>query len=60
MVSNRFEGDPSLYVYASDLIRRWSQTFSGGLEKTQLDNEESGKKRSIEVVRCRSDLPYFR
>ena len=47
-------------MYASDPIRGWAQTFSGGLEETQLDNEGSGKKRGNEVVRCISDLPHLR
>ena len=59
-LSCRFEGDMPLYVYALNLIRRWSQTFSGGSEKTQTNNEGSGKERSNEVARCRGDLPHFR
>ena len=47
-------------MYASDPVRGWAQTFSGGLKKTQPDNEGSGKKISIEVVRCRSDLSHLR
>ena len=57
---SRFEGDPPLYVYAPDLIRRWSQTFSGGSKKTQSNNEGSVKERNIEVIRCRCNLPHFR
>ena len=60
MVSSRFERDLPLQVYAPDPIRRWAQTFSGGSEKTQPDNEGSGKKIGIEVVRCRSDLSHLR
>ena len=37
-------------MYAPYLIRRWSQTFSGGLEKTQFNNEGSGKERSLVQV----------
>ena len=44
-------------MYASDPIKGWAQTFSVGSEETQPDNEGSGKKRGIEVVRCMSDLP---
>ena len=47
-------------MYALDPIRGWAQTFSGGSEKTKPDNEGSGKKRSIEVVICRSDLSHLR
>ena len=47
-------------MYAPNPIRGWAQTFSGGSEKTQLDNERSGKKKGIEVVRCRSDLPHLK
>ena len=47
-------------MYASDPIRGWAQTFSGGSEETQPDIEGSGKKIGIEVVRCRSDLPYLK
>ena len=37
MVSSRFEEDPSLYVYASNLVRRRSQAFNGSDEsKTHL------------------------
>ena len=60
MVSNLFERDPPLHVHASDPIRGKAQTFSGGSEETQPDNEGSGKKRGIEVVRFRSDLPHLR
>ena len=60
MVSSQFEGDPSLHVYAPDPIKGWAQTFSGGSEKTQPNNEGSGKKRIIEVVRCMSDLSLLR
>ena len=47
MVSSRVEGDSPLHVYAPDLIKGWAQTFSGGLEKTQSDNEGSGKKKEV-------------
>ena len=47
-------------MYALDPIRGWAQTFSGGLEKTQPDNEGSGKKRGIEVVRYINDLSHPR
>ena len=47
-------------MYASDPIRGWAQTFSGGSEETQPNSEGSGKKRGIEVVRCRGDLPNLR
>ena len=47
-------------MYLPDPIRGWAQTFSGGSEETQSDNEGSGKKKGIEVVRCRSDLPHLR
>ena len=47
-------------MYAPDPIRGWAQTFSGGLKETQPDNEGSGQKSGIEVVRCRSDLPHLR
>ena len=60
MVFSLFERDPPLHVYAPDSIRGWAQTFSGGSEDTQPDNEGSGKKRGIEVIRCRSDLPHLR
>ena len=49
-----------LHVYEPDPIRGWAQTISGSSEETKLDNEGSGKKRGIEVVRCRSDLPHLR
>ena len=60
MVSSLFEGDSPLHVYALDPIRGWAQTVNGSSEETQLDNEGSGKKRGIEVVSCRSDLPHLR
>ena len=60
MVSSWFERDPPLHVYAPDPITGWAQTVSGGSEETQPDNEGSGKKRGIEMVRCRSDLPNLR
>ena len=47
-------------MYAPDSIRGWAQTFSGGSEETQPNNKGSGKKKGIEVVRCRSDLPHLR
>ena len=43
-------------MYASDPIRGWAQTFSGGSEETQPNNEGSGKKRVIEVVRLLGKL----
>ena len=60
VVSSLFEKDPPLHVYAPDSIRGWAQTFRGGSEETQPNNEGSGKKRGIEVIRCRSDLPHLR
>ena len=60
MVSSWFERDLPLYVYALDPIRGWSQTFSGGSKETLPNNEGSGKKIGIEVVRCRNDLPHLR
>ena len=47
-------------MYAPDPIRGWAQTFSGSSEETQPNNEGSGQKIGIEVVRCKSDLPYLR
>ena len=47
-------------MYAPNPIKGWAQTFSGSSEKTQPDNEGSGQKRGIEVVRCKSDLPHLR
>ena len=47
-------------MYASDPIRGWAQTFNGGSDETQPDNEGSGKKRGIEMVRCKSDLPHLK
>ena len=47
-------------MYAPDPIRGWAQTLSRSSEETKHDNEGSGKKRGIEVVRCMSDLPYLR
>ena len=47
-------------MYAQDPIRGSAQTFSGGLEEIQPEYEGSGKKRCLEVVRCRSDLPHLR
>ena len=60
MISSLFERDLALHVYAPDPIRGWAQTFNGGSEETQPNNEGSGKKRGIEVVRCRSNLPHLR
>ena len=34
-------------MYAPDPIREWAQTFNGGSEETQLDNEGSGKKEVL-------------
>ena len=34
MVSSIFEGDFPLYVYASNIVRKWSQALSGSIEKT--------------------------
>ena len=47
-------------MYGPDLIRGWAQTLSGILEKTQPNNDESGQKRSIEVVRYMSDLFHLK
>ena len=47
-------------MYVIDLIRGWAQTVSGGSEETQPNNEGSGKKRGIEVIRCKIDLPHLR
>ena len=60
MLFSQFEGDSPLHVYALDPIIGWAQTFSGSSEKTQPDNEGSGQTRSIEVVRCISDLSHLR
>ena len=46
-------------MYASDLVRRWSQALSGSIEKTQSDHEVSGKEGSIKVFRCEGDLSHF-
>ena len=59
MVFSIFEGDLPLYVYAQDLVRRWSQAFSGSTKETQPDHEGSGKEGSIKVIRCGGDLPHF-
>ena len=47
-------------MYAPDPIRGWEEMFSGGSEETQPNNDGSGKKIGIKVVRCMSDLPHLR
>ena len=47
-------------MYAPDPIRGWAQTISGSSKKTQPNNEGSGQKRIIEVLRYQSDLSYLR
>ena len=44
-------------MYALDPIGGWAQTIIRSLEETKPDNEGGGKKRGIEVIRCKSDLP---
>ena len=46
-------------MYASDPIGGWAQTIGRSSEETKPDTEGSGKKRGVEMVGCRSDLPHL-